>query len=217
MGEGSQDGGGKFNPRGIKDALVRRFSRTPEQQMQEKAERLELWIGQGLDFMKQRYFGDAINYFEDKNMAAQVGIKWSHEDMSLAAMGDGIEALARKHGLTYGGDTPTNTWNARGEGVTYVQIHVSRALVVQYKNTRYQLDTTGPYRYLLQNQQLLVEENRAGTLIFRYKNKTIPYTIIGHIIKQPKVMQVASAKSFQERQVLIHAKDPWAEPILPAL
>lgn len=95
---------------------------------------------------------------------------------------------------------------------------VSKALVVQYKNTRYQLDTTGPYRYLLQNQLLLVEENREGTLVFRHKDKTIPYTIIGHIIKQPKVIQVASAKSFQERQVLIQAKDPWAEPIiLPAL
>lgn len=96
--------------------------------------------------------------------------------------------------------------------------HVSKALVVQYKNTRYQLDTTGPYRYLLQNQQLKVFENRAGVLVFRHKDKTIPYTIIGHIIKQPKVVQVASAKSFQERQVLIHAKDPWAEPIImPAL
>lgn len=95
--------------------------------------------------------------------------------------------------------------------------HVSKALVVQYKNTRYQLDTTGPYRYLLKNQHLLVEENRAGALVFRHKDKTIPYTIIGHIIKQSKVMQVASAKSFQERQVLIQAKDPWAEPIVPAL
>lgn len=95
--------------------------------------------------------------------------------------------------------------------------HVSKALVVQYKNTRYQLDTTGSYRYLLKNQQLLVEENRAGALVFRHKDKTIPYKIIGYIIKQPKVMQVASAKSFQERQVMIQAKDPWAESILPAL
>lgn len=96
--------------------------------------------------------------------------------------------------------------------------HVSKALVVQYKNTRYQLDITGQYRYLLKNQQIVVEENKQGILVFRYKDKTIPYNSIGQIIKQPKFIQVASAKSFQERQVLIRAKDPWAEPIqLPAL
>jgi len=96
--------------------------------------------------------------------------------------------------------------------------HVSKALVVQYKNTRYQLDTTGSYRYLLKNQEILVEENKHGILVFRYGDKAIPYKIIGQIIKHPRFMQVASAKSFQERQVLIRTKDPWAEPILlPAL
>lgn len=96
--------------------------------------------------------------------------------------------------------------------------HVSKALVVQYKNTRYQLDTTGAYQYLLKNQEILVEENKQGILVFRHKDKTIPYKIIGQIIKHPRFMQVASVKSFQERQVLIQVKDPWAEPIiLPAL
>ncbi|PIY94908.1 MAG: ISNCY family transposase [Candidatus Levybacteria bacterium CG_4_10_14_0_8_um_filter_35_23] len=96
--------------------------------------------------------------------------------------------------------------------------HVSKALVIQYRNTRYQLDTTKPYQYLLKNQQILVEENKQGVLVFRYKDKAIPYKIIGQIIKQPKFMQVASAKSFQERQVLIRIKDPWSEPMqLPAL
>lgn len=96
--------------------------------------------------------------------------------------------------------------------------HVSKALVVQYKNTRYQLDTTGAYQYLLKNQEILVEENKQGIIIFRYKGKAIPYKTIGQIIKHPKFMQVASAKSFQERQVLIRSKDPWVEPIIaPAL
>lgn len=95
---------------------------------------------------------------------------------------------------------------------------VSRALVVQYKNTRYQLDTKGAYQYMLRNQTILVEENRTGSIILRHKEKSIPYTIIGEIIKHPKIMQVASAKSFMERQVQIQKKDPWAEPIiLPAL
>ena len=37
---------------------------------------------------------------------------------------------------------------------------ISKVLVVQYKNTRYQLDTTGAYRYLLKNQKLMVEEKQ---------------------------------------------------------
>ena len=30
----------------------------------------------------------------------------------------------------------------------------------------------------------------------------------------PKIMQVASSKTFQERQVIIQGKDPWAEPVI---
>ena len=94
---------------------------------------------------------------------------------------------------------------------------VSKVLVVQYKNTRYQLDTQGAYTYLLQKQNIVVEENRQGNLVFRHKDKAIPYQVIGQIMRQPKVMQVASSKSFQERQVQIQAKDPWATPVIPAL
>lgn len=95
---------------------------------------------------------------------------------------------------------------------------ISKTLVVQYRNTRYQLDTKGAYQYLLQRQNILVEENRQGILVFRHKGKAIPYQIIGQLIQHPKVMQVASAKSFQEGQVHIQAKDAWAEPIqMPAL
>lgn len=95
---------------------------------------------------------------------------------------------------------------------------VSKVLVVQYKNTRYQLDTTGVYQYLLKKATILVEEDRDGVLVFRYKDKTIPYRIIQQTVRQPRLIQVASAKTFAERQVLIQAKDPWAEPIIiPAL
>lgn len=97
------------------------------------------------------------------------------------------------------------------------QRHVSKGLVVQYKNTRYQLAVHGGYQYLLKKQQVQVEEKRDGMLTFRHKNKTIPYKIVGQIIHQPKLMQVASVKTFQERQVLIQTKDPWATPIMPAL
>lgn len=96
---------------------------------------------------------------------------------------------------------------------------VSSALVVQYKNTRYQVDAKGAYQYLLRKQTILVEENNTGGIVFRHKGKVIPYKVIGQIFKQPKLMQVASAKTFQERQVIIQRKDPWAEPIMipPAL
>lgn len=94
---------------------------------------------------------------------------------------------------------------------------VSKTLVVQYKNTRYQLDTAGAYNYLVKKQQIMVEENKAGVLVFRYKDKTIPYQSIGQIVRHPKLMQVASAKTFTERQVQLMAKDPWTEPILPVL
>jgi len=95
---------------------------------------------------------------------------------------------------------------------------ISKTLVVQYKNTRYQLDTTGAYQYLLRNQNILVEENREGKVVFQYKGKPMSYTVIGKVIRQPKILQVASAKTFTERQVYIRAKDLWAQPIqLPAL
>lgn len=94
---------------------------------------------------------------------------------------------------------------------------VSKTLVVQYKNTRYQLDTKGAYQYLLQKQNILVEENKEGTLVFRHKDTVLPYTVIGQIFKQPTLIQVASAKSFVEGHVLMSAKDSFATPILPAL
>lgn len=96
---------------------------------------------------------------------------------------------------------------------------VSKTLVVQYKNTRYQIDTKGTYQYLLQRQNILVEESKEGVIVFRHKDKVLSYKVIEQIFKHPKIMQVASAKSFQERQVIIRAKDPWAELVMtqPAL
>ena len=91
---------------------------------------------------------------------------------------------------------------------------ISKTLVVQYKNIRYQIDTTGPYQYLLQKQNILVEENKEGAIVFRHKDKVLSYKIIGQIFRNPKIMQVASSKTFQERQVVIQRKDPWAEPVI---
>jgi len=94
---------------------------------------------------------------------------------------------------------------------------ISKALVVQYKNTRYQIDTKGAYQYLLQKQNILVEENKEGAIVFRHKDKVLSYKVIGQIFKQPKIMQVASSKTFQERQIKALIKDPWTTPVMPAL
>jgi len=95
---------------------------------------------------------------------------------------------------------------------------VSRALVVQYKNTKYQLDTTGAYRYLLRQQNIVVEENRDGAIIFRYKGKPVTYMIITEAVKQHNFIQVASTKSFKEKRVVIPGRDhPWRQRIIPAI
>lgn len=93
---------------------------------------------------------------------------------------------------------------------------VSKVLVVQYKNIRYQLLASDGYQYLLKKALILIEEDRHGGVSFRYKNKTVPYKVIQPEVKQPRLIQVASAKSFQEKQVYIPAADhPWRKRFLP--
>jgi transposase len=95
--------------------------------------------------------------------------------------------------------------------------NVSKDLVVNYKNTRYQLDAARADNYLLKNTKITVEESKNGSIVFRYKDKTIKYSVIGQIVKKPKIMLVASSKTFQERQIESLEKDPWTTPIIPAV
>jgi hypothetical protein len=94
---------------------------------------------------------------------------------------------------------------------------VSKVLVVQYKNTRYQLDVHGSGNYLLKKATITVMENRQGEVTLWHKGNNIAYKVIGAIVKQPRVLQVASSKTFQERQIQALAKDPWTTPVMPAL
>mgnify|MGYP001598158283 CR=1 FL=1 len=94
---------------------------------------------------------------------------------------------------------------------------VSNALVVQYKNTRYQLDVKGAGNYLLKRASVLIEKNKRGEIVIRHKDKIIQHKAIGQIIRKPKIVQTASSKTFEERQVKALAKDPWTTPVLPAL
>jgi len=95
---------------------------------------------------------------------------------------------------------------------------VSKVLTVQYKNTRYQLLPTGGYRYTLRKTPILIEENRGGRIIFRYKDKGISYKIIQQEVQKVNPVQVVSGKEFQERRVVIPGKDhPWKRRFLPAM
>jgi len=95
---------------------------------------------------------------------------------------------------------------------------ISKALTVQYKNTRYQLLVNGGYRYTLINAKILIEEGKIENVTLRYKNKGIPYETIQSEILKVKPYQVVSAKEFQERRVNIPRIDhPWRTRFLPAV
>src|SRR3990167_8805468 len=94
----------------------------------------------------------------------------------------------------------------------------SKALTVQYKNTRYQLLVNGGYRYTLINAKILIEEGKLENVTLRYKDKVIPYETIQSEILKVKPYQVVSAKEFQERRVNIPRIDhPWRTRFLPAV
>jgi len=95
---------------------------------------------------------------------------------------------------------------------------ISKALTVQYKNTRYQLLVNGGYRYTLINAKILIEEGKLENVTLRYKDKVIPYETIQSEILKVKPYQVVSAKEFQERRVNIPRIDhPWRTRFLPAV
>jgi len=87
------------------------------------------------------------------------------------------------------------------------QRRVSKDLVVRYKNKQLQLTPKGQ-GYQLRNAKITVAEDSEGILTIRDKDKTIPHKTISVLpIKQ---VQVASAKTFTERQVHIPAPNhPW--------
>lgn len=87
---------------------------------------------------------------------------------------------------------------------------VSKDLIVQYKNTRYQLIPDNGYRYTLRKAVVRISEDRNGIITFNYKDRTIPYQIAIKTVKTNKPAQVASSKEFTERRVYIpQANHPW--------
>lgn len=89
---------------------------------------------------------------------------------------------------------------------------VSKDLIVQYKNRRYQLLPQNGYRYTLRKTVVLVIEDNKGRVSFHYKDKTIPYRIAVKTIHMKKRVQVVSAKEFTENRVRIPRYDhPWKQ------
>lgn len=87
---------------------------------------------------------------------------------------------------------------------------VSKDLIVQYKNTRYQLLPDNGYRYTLKKTAIKISEDKNGILTFNYKNIAVPYQIAIKAVHKDKPVQVVSSKEFVERRVYIPSADhPW--------
>lgn len=89
---------------------------------------------------------------------------------------------------------------------------VSKDLIVQYKNTRYQLLPEAGCRHTLKHARITVEEKRNGGIVFRYKDKKIPSSVAVQEVHRQKTSQVVSSKDFKEDRVRIPAWDhPWRQ------
>lgn len=87
---------------------------------------------------------------------------------------------------------------------------VSKDLIVQYKNTRYQLLPLAAYRYTLKHAQITVEEKRNGRIVFRYKDQVILSSVAVQEAHRQKTPMVASSKDFKENRIRIPSWDhPW--------
>lgn len=95
---------------------------------------------------------------------------------------------------------------------------VSKDLIVQYKNTRYQLLPAAGYRHTLKKAKITLEENREGKVCLRYKDQTVPSSIAVSELRKQKTPPVVSSKDFNEGRVQIPAWDhPWRKQGLLAI
>jgi len=87
---------------------------------------------------------------------------------------------------------------------------VSKDLLVEYKNRRYQLTPANGQRYTLRNTKITVAEGEEDNVVFLYKNQQIPFSIACQKAYRQNTREVVSAKLFNERRVHIPAPDhPW--------
>lgn len=89
---------------------------------------------------------------------------------------------------------------------------VSKDLIVQYKNTRYQLLPETGYRYTLRHAQITVEEKENGKVVFRYREKKIPFSVAVQTVHKQKKQKVVSSKDFKENRLKVPSWDhPWRQ------
>lgn len=89
---------------------------------------------------------------------------------------------------------------------------VSKDLIVQYKNTRYQLLPEAGYRYTLKHAHITIEERQNGRVVFRYKDKKIPSSVAVQKVHTHKTQKVVSSKDFKENKIRIPSWDhPWRQ------
>lgn len=89
---------------------------------------------------------------------------------------------------------------------------VSKDLIVQYRNTRYQLLPEAGYKYTLRHAQITVEEKESGRIVFRYKDKVIASSVAIQAVHKQKTPHVASSKDFKEGRIRIPSWDhPWRQ------
>lgn len=89
---------------------------------------------------------------------------------------------------------------------------VTQNLMIQYKNSKYQLTPENSGGYSLRGAAVAVEEGRDGVITIRYKNRVIPHTVVLKQIHQETKIQLASTKEFKERRIYIPSADhPWRQ------
>lgn len=92
------------------------------------------------------------------------------------------------------------------------QRKATKDLIVQYKNTRYQLLPPAGYRYTLRKATVLVEEKQNKTVTVRYKKMIIPVTIAVQQVRCETLPQTVSSKEFKENSIRIPAwNHPWRQ------
>lgn len=90
--------------------------------------------------------------------------------------------------------------------------HISKDLIVQYKNTRYLLLPEKGYRYTLKHASITIEENKKGRIVFSYKGRIIPFSIAVNKIHRQKTSPVVCSKDFKENKVRIPSwNHPWRQ------